>query len=176
MKRSLLIILILVINLTITVKLFAATDGQVGATSTGSANISLTLPKLIRIRNMADVLFPSYSGAGDLTFNKDITVSVNYPTGGYRITTTGSGASSAFTVAAGATTIPYAMLYNDQAGIAGTVAVTAGTPLTGQSGALRPLGTNNLNANYQVKFLETNLQSADAASYSGTLTIIVAPE
>ncbi|MBP9837191.1 MAG: hypothetical protein KBC84_00605 [Proteobacteria bacterium] len=154
----------------------AANDGQIGTTSSGSVNISLSIPKLIRIKNLADVSFPTYSGSGDLSFNKDITIAVNYSTGGYRITATGSGAGNAFMVIDGSKQVPYSVLFNKQTGVTGASALTPGTSLTGLTGAVKPIGSTVLNANYQVKFLDANLQAIEAGNYSGILTLVVAPE
>lgn len=157
---------------------FAATDGTVGATSTGTAEINVSIPQLIKISGLADLNFGTYSGSGDLDLNENVVVAGNdssaSPT--YRVTASGSGASSAFTVSNGTETLPYRVFFNDQAGIAGTTETAATTPLTNQGGIHTSLGTNTENANYRVLFAETALQNAAAGAYTGTLTLVVEPE
>lgn len=157
---------------------YAATDGSVGATSTGTSTLTVIIPKLIRIRNVADLNFGTYTGTGDLNQNDDVNISTNYGTAArtYRVTATGSGAASAFTVTDGTSTIAYNVYWNDATGTSGEVALTSGTPLTAQTGAVKPLSTATNNANFHGEFLEANLQAVDAATYTGTLTMVVTPE
>ncbi|MBL7661362.1 hypothetical protein JNK13_01290 [bacterium] len=156
----------------------AATDGTVGATSTGTANITLTIPKLIKLVGLADFAFGTYTGTGDFNGNENVVVSTNYGTAArtYRIRATGSGASSAFTLTDGSQTIPYAVYWNDATGTSGRVALTTNINLTAQGGASKPLSSSSDNANYSVEILEANMQSVDAGAFSGTLTLVVTPE
>ena len=154
---------------------FAASDGSIGATSTGSANISLSLGKISRIRNMADASFASYPGSGDLSFNQNVNISVNYASGGYRVTGSGSGAGGAFTIADGSNVIPYEVKFNDEVGVSGNVALSSGSALTGQTGAVKPISSTTNDANYAIKLAEADILAVDAGSYSGTISLVVAP-
>lgn len=167
--------LILATGLLTVTEVFAATDGTVGATSTGTATISVTLPKLVRIRGMRDFAFGTYTGTGALTDNENINVSSNY-TGTYSVTGRGSGAAFAFTLTDGSNLIPYSVAYNDATGTSGQAALTTNVALTGQTGIVKPLGTATDNANYQVDITEANLQAVDAGAYSGVLSLIITPE
>ncbi len=169
------IVLFISIILITTSYALAATDGSVGATSTGTSTISLTIPKLIRARSFSDFSLGTYSGTGDLNANDDLNISTNY-TGTYRVTATGSGAASAFTITNGTQTIAYNVFYNDATGITGRVAATTGTPITAQSGALKPLSTATLNANLSIQLLETNIQAVDNGAYTGVVTLVFQPE
>lgn len=154
---------------------YGASDGTVGATSTGSAVISVTIPKLIRARSFADYSFGSYAGTGDLNGNDDLNISSNY-TGTYQVTATGSGAASAFTITDGTATIAYNVYFNDATGTGGRVAASTGVAITAQSGVVKPLSTATLNANLSIEILEANLQAVDAGTYSGTVTLVFQPE
>lgn len=153
----------------------AATDGTVGATSTGTSTISVTIPKLIRIRSMSDFTTGSYSGTGDIDQDDDVNVSVNY-TGTYQVTGTGSGAASAFTITDGSSTIAYTPYFNDATGTSGRAALTTTVALTTQSGAVKPLGSSTLNGNVSINKTEANIQAVDAGTYTGVLTLVFAPE
>lgn len=177
MKGSSILVLALLLNL-MPSNAHAATDGTLGTTSTGTANISVTIPKLIRARGFADFALGTYTGIGDLNGNDDLNISTNYGTAArtYRVTGTGSGAASAFTVTDGTNTIAYNAFYNDVTGTAGRVAMTSGTAVTAQTGAVKPLSTTTLNANLSIQVLEANLQAADAATYNGVITLVFTPE
>lgn len=156
---------------------FAASDGTLGATSTGTSTITVTVPNLIRITGMADFSFGTYSGSGDMDQNDNVCVYTNKASGTYRVTASGSGAGGAFSVASGADTLAYGVFFNDVSGTTGEQALTSGSALTGQSGANTTSQTcgGSDNANIHVRFLETNLTAAPAGSYTGTLTIVVEP-
>ena len=60
---------------------FAATDGTLGTTSTGTSDITVTIPELILISGMADITFGTYAGTGDLDVNEDICIYTNKDAG-----------------------------------------------------------------------------------------------
>ncbi len=156
----------------------AASDGAIGTTSTGTSVITVTIPKLIRARSFADFAFGSYTGVGDLNMNDDLNISTNYGTAArtYRVTATGSGTASAFTITDGVSVLAYNPYYNDATGIAGRVALVTTVPLTAQAGAAKPLATATANANLSIEILAANLQTVDAGVFSGTLTMVFTPE
>lgn len=156
---------------------FAATDGTLGATSTGTSDISLTVPELILISGMADVSFGTWSGSGDLDGNEDVCIYTNKAAGTYVVTATGDGAANAFTVTDGSNTIAYAVAYNDVSGTTGEAALTTNVQSAQQSGAdtsSQSCGGSD-NANFHVTVTEANLLAAPAGAYSGTLTLVVEP-
>lgn len=96
--------------------------------------------------------------------------------GEYQVTITGSGASSAFTLANGVKTLAYTVEFKDN-----TVAyrtVTTNVPLTGLiTGDVTPNACSGTSARafVRVTFTEANLAAATAGTYTGTLTIRVTP-
>jgi hypothetical protein len=158
---------------------FAATQGSVGTTSTGTFDISINIAPKVKISNLADVNFGTYSGSGDTDNSQDICAYSN--TGGYQVTATGSGAANAFTITDGTDTIDYTLKWNDETGTSGNAALTTGTPLTGQSSSAPDSGCNsgsNLSANVLVHIEEAELLASNpsATVYSGTVTLLVEPE
>lgn len=153
-------------------------DDIVGITSMGSAAISLTIPKLIQARSFSDLPLGTYTGVGVLNGNDDINIAINYGTTSrkYRVTATGSGVGGAFTVTEGRDTIAYSAYYNDEIGTSGRLAMSSGNTLTAQSGAVRPLSRSTLNANLSINTIEANVQAAKLGFYSGTITLVLAPE
>lgn len=154
----------------------AATQGAVGSTSTGSVTITATVPNLVRITNLDDIALGSWSGTGDLAGGDNVCVWST--TRRYRITATGSGAGGAFTLSDGGTnTVAYSVQWADSSGATSGSAMTSGTALTGQNSTTTSTTCGGgTNATLLVRILEAALQSAPAAAYTGTLTLVVAPE
>lgn len=153
-----------------------ASDGSEGATSTGSSDISVTIPKLIVATGFADFAFGSYGGSGDLNSNDDLIVSGNY-TGTYQVTISGDGAASAFTLSDGAAgVLAYDVNYNDASGTAGAVAASTTVALTAQGNLNNTLGSAVASANLNIVIPEANLLAASSGSYSGTVTLVFQPE
>lgn len=171
---------------------FAATDGTIGtASSTGTAGLTLEIPKLIQITGMKDISLAYVAGQEDKTDNKDICIYANLDAGQdetYTVTGTGNYAASGsdgtdFYLKRGGAgtvdTIAYSVSYNDASGTTGAQALTAGTALTGQTGfsnTVNELCSANQNANYSITITKANILAALHGTYTGTLTLVVAPE
>lgn len=155
----------------------AATQGALGPTSTGDLIISLDIDPLVRVSNLGDIALGNFNGgAGDLTGADSFCVYRN-GAGNYNINMTGSGTANAFTLTdSGANTLPYSVDFVNGS----ATAMTTGASLTGQTGANTTSDTcgggANDNVSVNVTVANADLASAPAGTYSGTLTIVVAPE
>jgi hypothetical protein len=161
-------------------RLMAATDGTLGATSTGTSVVTLTIPQLYRISGVADLALGSYSGTGTMSGNDDVCVYSNGATTyGIQITDNTNMTSNTFAVEDAAHTkqIPMAVRWNSTTGTSGNVAVTYNTRLaaTGANTSASDCSTGGNSANFQVNFIQADLQAASAASYSSTVTLLVEP-
>ena len=154
----------------------AATDGTVGATSTGTVVITAIVPNLVRITSLTDLNLGTWDGTNPMSGNDDACVWTT--TGGYNITATGSGAANAFTLASGANTLAYTVEWDDAAGQTNGTALTSGTALTGQTSTATATtcAVSGLNTSVIVKIATAALGTAPAGTYTGTLTLVVAPE
>ncbi|GAA4747488.1 hypothetical protein GCM10023264_11520 [Sphingomonas daechungensis] len=158
----------------------AATQGSLGATSTGSVSISASVPNRVRISGLSDVAFTNADPSLNASNAQNVCVWSNTSTKGYRVTATGSGAANAFTLANASLTVPYTVEWSASSGQTSGTALAVGTPLTGQTS----LATNSncasgpsSSASLIVKIAATDLQTMTAATnYTGTLTLLVAPE
>lgn len=159
----------------------ASTQGSFGTTSTGSVTINASVPARVRISGLADVDLTNVDPAVDAQVAQDICVFSNTVTRGYQITASGSGAASAFTLANGALpVVPYTVEWAATSGQTSGTPLAAGAALTGQTSA----ATNNncasgpaSSASLIVKIGSTDLQAMPAATtFTGTLTLVVAPE
>jgi hypothetical protein len=158
----------------------AATQGSLGSTSTGSVSISASIPSRVRISGLSDVAFSNVDPSLDAANAQNVCVWSNTSTKGYRITASGSGAANAFTLANAALVVPYTVEWSGTSGQSGGTALTAGSALTG----LTSTATNSncasgpsTSASLIVKIAAADLQGMNSATnYTGTLTLLVAPE
>ena len=160
---------------------YAATDGSLGATSTGSVSINASIAGRVRISGLSDVTFSSIDPAVDASNAQNVCVWSNTSTKGYNITATGSGTGGAFTLASGALpVVPYSVEWDDVSGSTTGSNLSSGSALTGQTSTATnsscsagPASTASL----IVKIGSADLQTMTAGpTYSGTLTLLVAPE
>jgi hypothetical protein len=161
----------------------SATQGVAGTSSTGTIDINISLSDVVQISALNDINFPSWSnGDGAVEAFDDLCVYSNTSGGGYNVTAQGQGAGFAFEVDDGGVNImPYDVFWNDVSGTeVGRVSLSANGVLTSQTGAstnqLVCDGGSSLTSRVTIGFSNSSLNSAQVAVYSGTLTLIVAPE
>jgi hypothetical protein len=158
----------------------AATQGTLGSTSTGSISIGASVPNRVQISGLTDVSFANQDPSVAASNAQNVCVYSNTSTKGYNVTATGSGASSAFTLSNGAATVPYSVEWAGSSGLSSGTALGSGTALTGlTSTATNPTCSAgpSSTASLVVKITAASLQGMQAAtSYTGTLTLLVAPE
>ena len=138
--------------------------------------LTINIDPLIQINNLGNIVFPPYSGTGDLQQTMNFCVYRNSP-GTYQATLNGSGSADAFTLSNGVDELPYSVTYNDGTG---SFNVTSGTPLANLQNAFTDnpgcnMGATN-NASIGILLTEADINSVSNDSYSGILTIMVAPE
>ena len=158
----------------------AATQGTLGTTSTGSIEISASVANRARITGLSDVAFVNQDPATAAASAQNVCVWSNTSTSAYTITASGSGAGSAFTLANGASTVPYSVEWNAASGQTSGTALAAGTA----SGSLLSTATHQTctsgpssSASLIVRIAAADLATMPAAtSYTGTLTLLVTPQ
>lgn len=158
---------------------FAASQGVLGTTSTGSANIRATVANLASITNLNDFVFPTWTGAGDLTLSDNVCVYVNNRGGKYQVTATGNGRNG-FSLADGAgNNLAYEAQWNVRAS-AGGDSLRNGNTLRNRdnadTGSIDCSSGRNLNSALTITLREAALRAAPAGTYNGVITLTVAPE
>ncbi|WP_114227516.1 MULTISPECIES: hypothetical protein [Sphingomonas] len=159
----------------------AATDGTLGATSTGTVTINASVAGRVQISKLSDVTFSAVDPVNPVSNSQNICVWSNTSGRKYNITATGNGTGSAFTLASGLLpTAAYTVEFANTSGAAVTAPLTSGTALTGQSTlATSPTCASGVatSATLVVKMSSAVLQTMQAsATYTGVLTLVVAPE
>ncbi len=163
--------------LTVSAGTMAATQGTSGATSTGTADITLTIANVIQITNMDDFTF-NYTGAGStLSVTDPICIYTNVTAGTFDVSATGSRTDDAtdtsFTIdnnGASTDTIAYTVNVNGTALVAGAAAVSVGGADTTSATCA------NTMSNLTIAMSETDVQAVPAGTYDGTVSITVAAQ
>lgn len=158
----------------------APTQGTLGSTSTGVVNISASVASKVQISNLSDVTFTTIDPGTAASNAQNVCVFSNTATKGYNIKATGSGASSAFTLASAALTVPYTVEWANTTAQTSGSPLTANTALTGQTSVAANPSCNsgaNPTASLIVKISSANLLTMQSnTAYTGTLTLLVGPE
>ena len=159
----------------------AATQGSLGATSTGTVTITATVANRAQITGLSDVNFTNADPTTTATSAQSSCLWSNTATKGYSITASGSGTAGAFTLTSGALApVPYSVQWAASSGQTSGTALATGAPLTGLvSTATRPTCNTGptTTSSLIVSIAATDLQNmVAAASYTGTLTLLVTPQ
>jgi len=155
----------------------AASDGTLGATSTGTSLVSLTINDRVQISSVNDIALGAYAGTGTMSGQSTYCVHRN---GGdnYKITlTTDTGA---FQVDSATTldSIPFSVALDDDtdASVGGETMSYATASAVAMVGHLSAACGGADNAAMYVSFTEANLQSVSSANdYQATVTLLVEP-
>ncbi|MDB5674477.1 MAG: hypothetical protein JWM65_1459 [Sphingomonas bacterium] len=159
----------------------AATQGSLGATSTGTVTITATVPNRAQITGLSDISFTNADPTTSASSAQNSCVWSNTATKGYSITASGSGTAGAFTLTSGALApVPYSVQWAASSGQTSGTALATGTALTGlTSTATRPTCSSGpaTSSSLVVAIAASDLQDMVAsASYTGTLTLLVTPQ
>lgn len=154
----------------------AATQGTIGATSTGSVAVSASVPARARISNLSDVTIAATAGA--VSSAQGPCVWSNTATRAYRITASGSGNAGAFSLTNGTTPIPYNV---DWAAAPGAVSFTPLSATTQSAPFIATSATSNC-AGGPDSTLRITIGAQNVAKmvsgqvYQGTMTLVVTPQ
>jgi hypothetical protein len=158
----------------------AATQGTLGATSTGTISISASVPARARISGLVDVAFTNQDPASAASVAQDVCVWSNTATRGYSITASGDGTGSAFTLAGASTAVPYTVQWSSSSGQTSGTSLTASSSLAGlvSTATQQTCGAGPAaSASLVVGMSAATLQSMQAStSYTGVMTLLVAPQ
>lgn len=134
----------------------------------------------VRITGLSDVAFGTVANlASDSLNSQNICVFSNSQTNGYYVQATGSGAGGAFTLASGGNALAYEVQWNQASGQSAGAQLSPNVALTGQvSSATQPSCNSgpSSSASLIIILRSAQLSAATAGTYSGTLTLLVAPE
>lgn len=133
-----------------------------------------------RITGLSDVAFGTLANlSSDSVQSQNVCVFSNSSTNGYYVQATGSGSGGAFTLASGSNLLAYDVEWSPSSGQSSGNLLSPNVALTGQvSSATQPSCNSGpaSSASLIILLRAAKLSSATAGTYSGTLTLLVAPE
>lgn len=140
----------------------------------GTLTLAITIPTIVRISNINDLVLGAFDGINDLVNSDTVCIYKNVGTT-YSITATGNGAGGAFTLSSGPSVAPYSVTWQDNFG---SLALTAGVKASNRGNAVSSGdcngGTTN-NATVTVRMTAPSLRTVPAGTYTGVLTLRVEP-
>ncbi len=177
MRRALAIIALTTAPLLTLNPALGASDGNVGGTSTGSLDITLEIPTLVRISSFDDIDLGTFDGTTPL--DGDDALCVWSTTGGYRLGATDGTSDGTFTLTgASGDALVYGVEWEDESGSRTALtediwAGDAGTPLS--TNAANPSCGGSTNSTVYITIAEAAIGAVGADTYNGTLTLTVEP-
>jgi hypothetical protein len=134
----------------------------------------------VRISKLSDVAFGAIANVGaDATSSQSPCVYANTANQGYRITASGSAPGGAFSLTSGSFLLNYEVQWNQAPSQSSGIQLSPNVTLTGLISSATQQTCNSgpaTTASLILVLRSSELSSARAGSYSGTLTLLVGPE
>ena len=134
----------------------------------------------VRMTKLSDVAFGAIANVGaDATSSQSICVYANTAIQGYRITASGSAPGGAFSLTSGSFLLNYEVQWNQAPNQSSGTQLSPNVTLTGLISSATQQTCNSgpaTSASLILVLRSSELSSARAGSYSGTLTLLVGPE
>lgn len=171
-----------VLGLTMGSWVIAATaDGALGETSTGTVDVTMTVPDLVKISGLTTINLGTYTGTGGKSGNTDACI---YRNGAETYAVKATTDKGAFRLSSGnggtaSEDITFTAYWNDESGAgAGRAELTYNTGKTGQTGANTTAHDcgGAKNANFSIEIAEAAINTKAPATYQATVTILITPE
>jgi hypothetical protein len=145
--------------------------------------VPATAADTVRISGLSDLAFGSITNfATDSVLNESLCLAAKSPPGNnYRVTASGSGPGGAFALSSGSALLPFEVQWSATPGQTTGSQLLANQPLTGlnssSSNAADDCSKGPATTASLIVILRTAaLASATSGTYTGTLTLLVAPE
>ena len=126
----------------------------------------------IQIVDMNDFNFGTWSGSGNLTATDQVCVWEDSGNNRYRVTATGTGAGGAFTITGGTTALPYQVTWTSSNGTTQTLTANVQSVQFRASSFVNRCG-GGTNATLRIDIQQSDLLASEAATYTGTLTLLL---
>jgi hypothetical protein len=148
--------------------------------SIGCASSATAASNNVRITQLSDVAFGQITDASaDASNSQSLCVYSNSGTDGYNVRAIGSGSGGAFTLASGGSSLAYDVQWSSASAQPVGTALRPNVALTGQVSQARQQTCNSgpsSSASLIVIIRSSAIASAEAGSYSGSLTLVIGPE
>lgn len=140
----------------------------------GSVTLGVTIPTVVRISDINDLMLGAFDGINDLVASDTVCIYKNSGTT-YSITASGNGAGGAFTLSNGAGVAPYSVTWQDTLG---SLPLTAGVRASNRGNAVSSgdcNGGSSNNATFTVRMTAPILRTVQPGAYTGVLTLLLEP-
>lgn len=156
----------------------AASQGSLGATSTGSVTITVSVAPRVSISGLADMSFNIQDPSEVASGTQDICIWSNTASKSYTITASGSGPGGAFVLLSGAQAVPYKVSWFStvEGGQSALSSDLASAKLT-SAATHQSCRSERKSARLSVKIAPADLQFMEPrVSYVGVLNLTVSPQ
>lgn len=155
----------------------AASQGSLGATSSGSISITLSVQPRVRISGLSDAALTVSDRSKAAAHVQTVCVWSNTAGNAYSITAAGSGPRGAFELSDGNSTVSYDVLWSSRVAEI-PVVLSSGLPSPSNAGAKDYECKSQSEAGrLEIRVEPTALQIAESgASYVGSLSLLVSPQ
>lgn len=152
----------------------------VDAANPSITTVSVSIPALVQISGLSDIALAPTGFASPVIGASTACIYTNIinPLGSYYVTaSSASGSAGTFRVTNGTHFINYNAFWNPSALATPTVSLTSGVKSTQQSGGNgSSLTCGGIpNANFNIRFTNTQVAGASAGTYSDTVTLLITP-
>ena len=153
-----------------------AVDGTLGASSTGSSEVTVTKENLVQITGVDDLDLGAYtSTATNLSLSDALCVYSS--TAAYKLTVTSANNSFQLEDVSSSSVIPYDLTWADSSGAISPV--EHGNIINNLLGSQTDTSCSDrsgTNATFTVSVVAADFNGADPGTYSDTLTLMIEPE
>lgn len=158
----------------------AATDGTLGLTSTGIANITITVARELRVSNLNDIALGTFNPAASPLIGTDTVCVYDNGLGGYQITLSSLNGAGNFQMRNGTSIVTYGVEYDDTGLGSNFISATEGVPMTARANASTTddtcITSGSDNATVRVRVTTADTSGVDTnGTHTDTLTLLVAP-
>jgi hypothetical protein len=132
----------------------------------------------VRVTRLTDVAFGQINTLNDVSLTQNVSVCSSASDGGYTVRASGNGPGGAFLLTSGSNTLAYHVQWAGTTGQASGTALQANTTspeFRSSANSLVCYFLQSTTATLIVRLAGTDTANARAGSYTGTLTILIAP-
>ncbi len=192
MKTTIIVFIVLLISGLMPRTVFSASDGDLGTDSQGAMDVGIEIFRLVKIAGLEDLIVKFPKNTNDININPP-TGRVNFCVysnvdvkGTYSITATGSGNNGSFSLKNGENYIDYKIYFTrsyerNDSNVSNHIELKPGEEAKGVGGGssqavLECSSENAYNATLWAMLGITDLHDLQAGDYTGTVTLMVAPD
>ena len=146
-----------------------------GASDSGTVSVEANFSNVIKVSRLDNMEFSDHSAGNDMVVSDNFCVYRRGNDGKYKVTISGDGASSAFTLSKGTNTLDYTVKFSDDTTPSDGTDMTTNTESSSEffgSTESRSCGGSD-NTSIQITISDSDAVKAKAGKYTVNITILV---